>query len=433
MKKIKFIAAALAVLFVFNAYALPRSKAVVIDATAAFGAAAATAAINGTTATTLFTGMSTSAATTAMTTLMGEYATATGAAASGTALAGTIGAGTIITSAGALVLTAAAAFAVYKFIGWLREEKGLEPGGHSVTVVDESGYYDGDIKFFLFGYNSELISSGTLFRSGTVVSIGNHTYQVTFDSPFHFIFTVDGTSASYDLPTHLGNFLGTFGFGRYGAVHQTAIVFQTDSESGYAYGVYPGSETIAFPDSSESRSLSLQSNSEFQTIPQEIPEGQAMVISGIENLPQADPQAAADVIMQSAIDGALAPTVNVEPDPTVTPDPDPDPDPDPEPTLPPDDLPPNLPQLGDVLTSRFPFSIPWDVGRVLDFLSAEPVAPHVEFKPFKGDLFGIPAGSVSVDYDFSKYEDIASFCRTFEIVGFCLLLAVGTKRLIWTA
>ena len=136
MKKIKFIAAFLVVLFVFNTYAMPRSKAVVIDATAAFGAAAATAAINGTTATTLFTGMTTSAATSAMTGLMGEYAVATGAASSGTALAASIGAGTAITAAVAIVLSAAAAFAVYKFITWLRSEKGLVTG----PIVVPMGY-----------------------------------------------------------------------------------------------------------------------------------------------------------------------------------------------------------------------------------------------------------------------------------------------------
>lgn len=59
-----------------------------------------------------------------------------------------------------------------------------------------------------------------------------------------------------------------------------------------------------------------------------------------------------------------------------------------------------LPALGQALTSRFPFSIPWDFFRAVQLLAAPAKAPYFEV-------------------DFMK--------------RFCLMLAGATKRLIWTA
>lgn len=423
-----------------NMVCVPKAKAVVIDATAAFGAAAATAAINGTTATTLFTGMTTSAATSAMTGLMGEYAVATGAASSGTALAASIGAGTVITAAGAIVLTAAAAFAVYKFIEWLREEKGLEAGGDPVVVVHEGGF-NGTAGFLpvdiVSGGGESLYETGpiTWYPMGTTVgpvtSTDTYNYTISYDghavctgSGFNYFAIIYNTDNPSYILYPVGNWVGV----------------STDFPLGVDYRGIGSSSISTLAEYGMSSTLSedelcLQPNSTLQTIPQEIPDGQSMVISGIENLPQDDPQAAVDLIMQTAIDGNLAPTVSVEADPTVTPDPEPDPTPDPDPDAP--ELPSNLGDLGAALTTRFPFSIPWDIARAIKLIAAPAQAPYweVDFLAPMAHWVGGFSGSTKVVLDFGKpeYEIIGIASRWTSTIGFCLALAAATKRFIWTA
>ena len=122
---------------VINMVAVPKAEAVVIDAAAAFGAAATTAAINGTTATTLFTGMGSSAATNGIILYMDAYATATGVAASGAALASTIATGILVTG-GVLLVGAAAAALIGGFLDWMKEQEGLEAGGDDYSVSSGS-------------------------------------------------------------------------------------------------------------------------------------------------------------------------------------------------------------------------------------------------------------------------------------------------------
>lgn len=94
-----------------------------------------------------------------------------------------------------------------------------------------------------------------------------------------------------------------------------------------------------------------------------------------------------------------------------------------------------LPALGAALTSRFPFSIPWDVYKGVTLLAAPPKAPYFEvdfFEPI-GHLVGGWQGSTKIVLDMSEYEIIGQVCRWTSTIGFCLMLATGTKRLIWTA
>lgn len=94
-----------------------------------------------------------------------------------------------------------------------------------------------------------------------------------------------------------------------------------------------------------------------------------------------------------------------------------------------------LPALGAALTSRFPFSIPWDVYRGVTLLAAPPKAPYfeVDFMAPLADRVGGWKGSTKIVLDFSEYEIIGQVCRWTSTIGFCLMLAGGTKRLIWTA
>ncbi len=94
-----------------------------------------------------------------------------------------------------------------------------------------------------------------------------------------------------------------------------------------------------------------------------------------------------------------------------------------------------LPALGEALTTRFPFSIPWDFFRAVKLLAAPVKAPYFEvdfMEPLADDVGGWK-GSTTVVLDFSQYAIIGQVCRWTSTIGFCLMLAGATKRLIWTA
>ena len=118
------------------------------------------------------------------------------------------------------------------------------------------------------------------------------------------------------------------------------------------------------------------------------------------------------------VDTAEVPVDPEEPDPPVVPV-----------------VPSGLDKLGAALTSRFPFSIPWDVYKGVTLLAAPPKAPYfeVDFMAPIADRVGGWKGSTKIVLDFSEYEIIGQVCRWTSTIGFCLMLASGTKRLIWTA
>lgn len=94
-----------------------------------------------------------------------------------------------------------------------------------------------------------------------------------------------------------------------------------------------------------------------------------------------------------------------------------------------------LPALGQALTSRFPFSIPWDFFRAVQLLAAPAKAPRfeVDFLAPIEHRVGQWQGDTTVVLDFSEYAIIGQVCRWTSTIGFCLMLAGATKRLIWTA
>ena len=94
-----------------------------------------------------------------------------------------------------------------------------------------------------------------------------------------------------------------------------------------------------------------------------------------------------------------------------------------------------LPALGAALMTRFPFSIPWDVVRGIKLLAAPAEAPRWEvdfLAPIAGRVGGWK-GSTKVVIDMGVYPIIGQVCRWTSMIGFCLILASGTKKLIWTA
>ena len=446
----RFACVLVAVGFLVSSVVTPRARAVVIEATAAFGAATATAAINGTCATTLFTGMSTTAASAATVSLMGEYAAATGAASSGAALAATIGTGTIATAAGVLVLSAAAGYALYRFIVWLQDEKGLEAGGEAVSIFTPGSvtFPDGSMYIFctfdepgtLFSIGSDNVIYNRYFvKERTGVAILGYSCINCYNPE-----TGDRVARTFNATDFWGNSV-LFGFGwnstSVDSSYHGVQLFGYDSDGNYVWSDIFEScsfEKLFGIDSScvnYGDDWSLDPLPEFKTWPLEVPEGDALVIhTGIENLPLSDPETAAEQIMQNAVDGNLAPVITVEADPRIDPDAAPVPsDPNFEDVEDVDEL--GLPSLGEALTRRFPFSIPWDIARGFTLLAAPPKTPYfeVDFYAPISDLVGGWQGSTTIVLDFSQFESLGRLSRWTSTIGFCLFLASATKRFIWTA
>lgn len=423
---------------VINMVAVPKAKAVVVESTAALGAAATVCVVDYSTAALLVSGMKTGAVTSSVIGAMDTYAAATGAAASGTALASTIGAGTVITAAGSLVLGAAAAIALIKFVEWLREEKGLEAGGTDVAIPVVVGRYN----YLVNGTQVVFANEGTAFDFGPV-------YETEAGSRFSVLLIEDKAKITFVRPDgtkheeerdyeafHVSNAQYYCLYAGYG--DKTYVSFRGDNYSAFNSSFVFSPYGFLFSPSGASEiesDLGLAPNPEFIDIPEEIPEGQVLSIdTGLASLPAEDPQAAADAIMQPIIDGTLAPTVSVEADPTVTPDPEPEPDPE----LPPDapELPSNLGDLGKALTSRFPFSIPWDIYKAVKLLAAPAKAPYWEIdfmEPIKYRFEDIGDTTITLDFGKPEFEIIGVATRLTSTIGFCLALAAATKRFIWTA
>lgn len=91
----------------------------------------------------------------------------------------------------------------------------------------------------------------------------------------------------------------------------------------------------------------------------------------------------------------------------------------------------NLSGLGALLTTRFPFSIPWDLGRIFGLFVADPEPPRWEF-----DLIPIDALSgvdTTITLDLGDYPIVGQISRWFCIIDLCIGLCYVTKRLIWVA
>lgn len=78
------------------------------------------------------------------------------------------------------------------------------------------------------------------------------------------------------------------------------------------------------------------------------------------------------------------------------------------------------------LTSKFPFSIPWDVAAILGLLAANPVAPSVTIPAYTVDAHGLTqAGSYEIDL--GDYDAAFGAVRLMMRIAFALYVCVHTK------
>lgn len=136
----------------------------------------------------------------------------------------------------------------------------------------------------------------------------------------------------------------------------------------------------------------------------------------------------ADVISQ-----ILNNYLNPEYAPDPNPDPDPDPDPEPEPEPNPDPAPEPVPDSGYLeefllpssITEKFPFCVPFDIVRCLRLFNTN----SREAPVWTYDLtYGNNVSHIVLDL--SIFDDVASFIRPIEYIGFLVGLAYATRYLI---
>lgn len=85
-----------------------------------------------------------------------------------------------------------------------------------------------------------------------------------------------------------------------------------------------------------------------------------------------------------------------------------------------------LKNLGGVLTSKFPFSIPWDLSNSIQGLKTTPTAPHWVIN-FPNNYF---VGGGTIDIDFSQFQAWANIVRWGLLIAFNVGLIILTRNII---
>lgn len=82
-----------------------------------------------------------------------------------------------------------------------------------------------------------------------------------------------------------------------------------------------------------------------------------------------------------------------------------------------------------MVTTKFPFSLPWDMLAVMNMIAATPVRPSVHVDQHL-TIAGGQSMPIKFDVDFSFLDSFIGFFRTFEVVAFCYFLISATRRLL---
>lgn len=375
-----------------------------------------------------------------ITAVAGEYAAATGAAASGEAVLGSIAAGTAISTAGTIILTAAAVAACAALAYWLYNTYLVDASSNNSVVV----YSDGDFFSFRNGETyivprlsslplSLPISTGVLNPgSNYIFTDGTYYFQVLTDGFISYYSDASGRNwvrhGSYLIRSITG--LQIF---IYDNAYYAAFLGLKDYATSVPGGCYtkifdiPTFLSVRNLESTSSPSLLVNSAQNFDLSIFSDLDGKQMEITIPSAAPGSTLAELVETVPQQVVDGTLSATYTID---TAPPSPPSISDGDVEDV---DDL--GLPSLGEALTRRFPFSIPWDIARGITLLAAPAKAPYfeVDFYEVIGDRVGGWKGSTKLVLDFSEYEILGRLSRWTSTIGFCLFLASATKRFIWTA
>ena len=368
-----------------------------------------------------------------------------------------------VASGNRLIIPMSVAGALREFAVWVAGKYGTKPGVN--VVFSDSGitFSDGSTyNLSSFGssviFDSSGITESSDFYLGTAIQFGSSRTdytEIVFTSGYSCQFYKDDSSLSpgsfYARRTRNGiqesKWINLSSWGMNSWVSCVGITFFVNpstgdltyvpeffySESG-TYTLFYNANYIFLPanlvkDLYLDQSLEIDVSDTMQEVLERLTaleEGQsiALDVGATQSMEIQD-------ILQGILDAILAGELSASAeivDEAVEPE-----EPDPPPVVP--VVPSGLDKLGAALTSRFPFSIPWDVYKGVTLLAAPPKAPYfeVDFMAPIADRVGGWKGSTKIVLDFSEYEIIGQVCRWTSTIGFCLMLASGTKRLIWTA
>ena len=91
----------------------------------------------------------------------------------------------------------------------------------------------------------------------------------------------------------------------------------------------------------------------------------------------------------------------------------------------------NMPSYdGNILATKFPFCIPFDIIHLFTNFSAEAEAPELHFVVLPENSFNLGNDEFSIDIDFQDYHVIVQLLRFFIAAGFVLWLMVITNRIL---
>lgn len=348
-----------------------------------------------------------------------------------------------VNKTGKIIIPALVAQKLGLFARWVAGKYGAKPGvnqiyynsGASVTDRLGNSYDVGFLQNVRYGFDGYLESSQIVSLGAPVFQLGDVEKLFYFDQKLRLFVDGDGSNLRLERESNgISNIcLKDWRSSAYCKVCFFLLdgdiflgVYNTGQNAWYlAYGVF--ARDVIFADESLSLDVSdtmqevldrLTALEEGQSIALDVGATQSMeiqeILQGIlDAILAGDLTASAEIV-----DTAEVPVEPEEPDPPVVPV-----------------VPEGLDKLGAALTSRFPFSIPWDVYKGVTLLAAPPKAPYfeVDFMAPIADRVGGWKGSTKIVLDFSEYEIIGQVCRWTSTIGFCLMLATGTKRLIWTA
>ena len=81
------------------------------------------------------------------------------------------------------------------------------------------------------------------------------------------------------------------------------------------------------------------------------------------------------------------------------------------------------------LTTKFPFSIPWDIGAMLALIVAEPQAPSFDYPLYTMDATGSLVQAGTLEVDLSDFDSYMVGIRFMQKLLFCMYLAWRTPQL----
>lgn len=280
-------------------------------------------------------------------------------------------------------------------------------------------------------YFVEMLTDGFFFSDTPVVAlIRDGTLEFfTYDSILHRIgikfdeylysndssgFLSSGVREIFNFPTGSHYSLNIPVFYDYDAMYAFLTGTSTAGVmNGYAYD---------FPGLAQSIAEALAPLADIQVSPDILPELAEALAEAAAALPAPDPAldpAVNNDAYKEAVQEAVKSTV-----PEAAPEPNPDPEPAP--------LPGEITGIEGVerfkvdLTMIFPFCLPFDLVRLLQALSADPVAPSFQI-PFVVPALGIEE---IVIIDLSIFDEVAAIFRTGELIAFIITLVFITRKLI---